>query len=110
VVDEVPLPAAGEQRVLGQTLSPEVALLRNEHRAWWRQRKDRVWADMLTKLDHFTAADLLAQLRRACGLKEGREHWGALPVDLACHPDVEAFTVPPGDPRVGLRGQRGLRV
>lgn len=33
-----------------------------------------------------------------------------LPVDLPCHPHLEAYTIGPDDPRRGLRGQTGVRA
>jgi len=33
-----------------------------------------------------------------------------LPADLPCCPDVEVFRISDNDPRVGLRGQQGVRV
>jgi len=47
VVDVSPDLLPGEQRVLGQTLSTQVALLRNLHRHAWRQDPHRVWARVL---------------------------------------------------------------
>jgi hypothetical protein len=114
VVDEVPKLLPCEQRVLGQTLSANVALIRNMWRAWWRQKPQRVWAWVLGDWDAPTASHLVDQLRDmiddSINLRGCPEHWAALPEDVACHRDVEAFVVPQEDPRVGLRGQRGLRV
>ena len=116
VVDEVPRLLPGEQRVLGQTLSVNVAPIRNLHRAWWRQKPgQRAWAEVLgERLQWWTANSLVEQLRteidKSIAIGDKPLQWAALPEDLPCHRDVEAFTVPHDDPRMGLRGQRGLRV
>jgi len=120
VVDVSPDLLPGEQRVLGQTLSTQVALLRNLHRHAWRQDPHRVWAQVLDDtLETHDKNVILDNLASKLGYQRNirgkrttnpRLLTTNLPPDILCHPDIEAFTISQNDPREGLRGQRGLRV
>ena len=110
--DALPPLAHGEVRVLGQTLTRTVAMARSRHVAAWRKqpRETAQWAEILTPMAEADKAAKLRSLHAYLGLKNGEELRAAMPADPPCNPLVEEFIIPADDPRVGLRGQAGVRV
>jgi hypothetical protein len=113
VSDEaLPPMLTGEVRLLGQKLTPTAALARSDACKAWRQgvaRGERAWAQVLTP--HVAEPEKVVEaLRVHLGLSKGTELTAAMPLSPATCPSVEAFIIPQDAPRVGLRGQAGVRV
>jgi hypothetical protein len=114
--DALPPLLAGEIRVCGQTLTRPAAVARGRAGAAWRAaqaklaREERRWAQVLTPIHPSDEGPILNALRDHLKLQRGAEALSALPPDPPPCALVERYTVPESDPRIGLRGQAGVRV
>ena len=107
-VEELPPLQDGQHRILGHTLSVKAAQERSLITKEWSLQKEKRWAQVLTPgVDNEAVVEALRVYLR---LEKGAESRAALPSDPKLHRVLEAFTVEASDSRVGLRGQKGVRV